>query len=105
MGGGMYLCYVDESGTPEVPGVSRHFVLAGISIPVWHWQTADQEIGAILAKYRLADAEIHTGWLMHWYREQDRIPNFAQMDYVVRAAAVNRERASYPGLCAAGWRM
>jgi hypothetical protein len=33
----MYLCYIDESGTPESSGNTSHFVLAGISIPIWHW--------------------------------------------------------------------
>ena len=45
----MYLCYVDESGTPDIPGNTSHFVLAGISTPVWHWKNCDQEIRAIKA--------------------------------------------------------
>jgi hypothetical protein len=91
----MYLCYIDESGTPEIPGVSSHFVLAGVSIPVWHWNGADRDISAILARYALADAELHTGWMLHSYREQDQIPNFANLDYIARRAEVSRKRAAY----------
>ena len=28
----MQLCYIDESGTPELTGNTSHFVLAGISV-------------------------------------------------------------------------
>ena len=34
----MYLCYIDESGTHEVPGTSSHFVLLGIAIPINKWK-------------------------------------------------------------------
>ncbi len=43
----MYICYVDESGTPDIPCNTSHFVLAGISIPVWHWKRCDSEIETI----------------------------------------------------------
>ena len=29
----MQLCYIDESGTPDVLGNTSHYVLAGISVP------------------------------------------------------------------------
>jgi hypothetical protein len=91
----MYLCYIDESGTSEIPGVSSHFVLAGIAIPVWQWRVADRAVTDVLAQYALAEAELHTGWMLHSYREQQNISNFERMDYVARRAAVNRERAAY----------
>lgn len=59
----MYLCYVDESGTSEVPGNTSHFVLAGISIPIWHWRDADRSVSAVLARYGLAAEEVHTAWI------------------------------------------
>ncbi|MCU7837088.1 MAG: DUF3800 domain-containing protein [gamma proteobacterium symbiont of Taylorina sp.] len=40
----MYLCYIDESGTSSIPGNTSHFVLAGISVPIWHWKTCDKDI-------------------------------------------------------------
>lgn len=91
----MYLCYIDESGTPEVPGVSSHFVLAGVSIPIWHWHDADREVSRILQRYDLVDVELHTGWLLHNYLEQSRIQNFADLSRDARRSAVLRERASY----------
>jgi len=38
----MYLCYVDESGTPDIPGNTSHFVLDGIFTPVWHWKKCER---------------------------------------------------------------
>jgi hypothetical protein len=91
----MYICYIDESGTPEVPGVSSHFVLAGVSIPIWHWRDADREVSAALDPYGLKDTELHTGWMLHSYREQSHINNFPNLERTARRAAVNRERATY----------
>ena len=63
----MYLCYIDESGTPDIPGSTSHFVLAGISIPIWHWRDADREISRIMNRYGLAGEELHTAWLLPGY--------------------------------------
>lgn len=89
----MYLCYIDESGTPELPGNSSHFVLAGLSLPIWHWKDADREIGRILDGYGLADAELHTAWMLRKYLEQLRIPGFEQLNRSQRRAAADRYRA------------
>ena len=47
----MYLCYIDESGTPELPGNSSHFVLACAARqkePGSAWQDEpDRETGAV----------------------------------------------------------
>jgi hypothetical protein len=88
----VYLCYVDESGTSDIPGNSTHFVLAGISIPIWHWRNPDQNISEILARYGLADAEFHTAWILRKYLEQSRIPGFDALNYAQRRAAIERER-------------
>lgn len=88
----MYLCYVDESGTPDIPGNTSHFVLAGISTPVWHWKNCDQEIRAIKARYDLQDSEIHTAWMLRWYLEQDKVANFDSLDYGQRRYQVARIR-------------
>jgi hypothetical protein len=57
----MYLCYVDESGTPEVPGTTSHYILAGLAIPIYKWKVCESEINQIKKKYDLIDAEIHRG--------------------------------------------
>lgn len=91
----MHLCYIDESGTPEVPGVSSHFVLAGVAIPIYHWRAADRDVGRILEQHGLADAEIHTGWLLRAYREQTTVPNFDSLNAAGRRSAATRARAAY----------
>lgn len=88
----VYVCYIDESGTPEVPGNTSHFILAGISIPIWHWHDADREITAVLKKYGLEDEELHTAWLLRSYVEQSHIANFDKLDWTARRSAANRER-------------
>lgn len=88
----MYLCYMDESGTPDIPGNTSHFVLVGLSIPVWHWKTCESEINAIKNRYGLNNAEIHTGWILRLYPEQRHIPNFDSMSRERRAAESEKFR-------------
>ena len=88
----MYLCYIDESGTPDVPGNTSHFVLCGIAIPVWHWRDVEREITQVLHPYGLEHAEFHTAWLIRPYLEQMRIPNLAGMSWSQRRTAIERER-------------
>ncbi len=88
----MYFCYIDESGTPEIPGTSSHYVLCGISIPIDKWKKCDSQIHAIKKKYGLGEAEIHTGWILRSYLEQSKIPDFESMDWTERRSAVLRER-------------
>jgi len=52
----VYICYIDESGTPEVHGNTSHYVLAGLSVPIWHWRTCEDEITAIKNRYALGSA-------------------------------------------------
>lgn len=88
----MYFCYVDESGTPEIPGTSSHYVLCGLSIPINKWKSCDRQIQAIKKKYSLLESEIHTAWILRKYLEQSRIDGFEGMSYADRRAAVQRER-------------
>ena len=88
----MYLCYIDESGTSGIPGNTSHFVLTGISIPIWHWTNCDDEIGAIKRRYDLADAEIHTAWILRKYLEQSKIADFYSLNQPDRKSAVDQYR-------------
>jgi hypothetical protein len=88
----MYLCYIDESGTPDVPGNSSHFVLAGLTVPIWHWRAADAEISGVLNNFGLANEELHTAWLLRKYIEQSQIPDFDRLSWPERRSAVLRKR-------------
>jgi len=88
----MYLCYMDESGISDSPGNTSHFVLAGLSIPIWHWKDCDREIEAIKKKYALEGSEIHVAWMMRPYIEQRRIKGFEGMDYEQRRSQVETYR-------------
>jgi hypothetical protein len=88
----MYFCYIDESGTPEIPGNSSHFILAGLSIPIEYWKNCDSEISLIKKKYSLAEVEIHTAWILRPYLEQNRINNFKALDRNQRIYEVDKLR-------------
>jgi len=80
----MYLCYIDESGTSDIPGNTSHFILAGLSVPIWHWKDCDREIEAIKRNYSLKNLEIHVAWLLRPYLEQTRIADFKSLNYMQR---------------------
>lgn len=90
----MLLCYIDESGTPEVPGNSSHYVLAGLAIPVNKWKEAEQAIQNIKAKYDLKDKEIHTGWILRKYLEQSKIIGFEKLSKDARIYEVRKLRTT-----------
>lgn len=88
----MYLCYIDESGTSDVPGNTSHFILAGISIPIWHWNTCDREIETLKRRIGLEDSEIHVAWMLRKYPEQARIDGFDNLTFDQRRSEVERAR-------------
>ena len=90
----MRLCYIDESGTPDVPGNTSHYVLAGISVPDQYWKSHHRQLEGIKARYDLADAEIHVAWMMRPYVEQMAIPGFDAMTHDQRRSEVQRARTA-----------
>ena len=88
----MYLCYIDESGTSDIPGNTSHFILAGLSIPIWHWKECDREIETIKRKYLLDNSEVHVAWILRPYSEQSRISDFDKLDYRQRRSQVESLR-------------
>lgn len=88
----MYLCYIDESGTSDIPGNTSHFVLAGLSIPIWYWKDCDREVETIKRKYALENSEIHIAWIIRPYLEQTRVKNFESLDYKQRRSQVESLR-------------
>lgn len=89
----MYLCYIDESGTSDIPGTSSHFVLAGLSIPIWKWKYCEKRINTIKKKYKLEGAEIHTSWILRPYAEQSTIEGFESKKYSERRTAIEKYRS------------
>lgn len=90
----MHLCYIDESGTSDIPGNTSHFILAGLSVPIANWRTCDQQIESIKRQYDLTDSEIHVAWILRPYHEQHRIPNFVKLDYNQRRSQVQSIRTA-----------
>ena len=88
----MYFCYVDESGTSDIPGNTSHFILLGIVIPVNKWKKCEEDIIKLKTKYQLEDKEIHTGWLIRKYVEQDKIAGFKSFSFDIRRSKVDTER-------------
>ena len=90
----MFLCYIDKSGTSDIPGNTSHFVLAGLSIPIDRWRDCDAQIESIKHKYQLDNAEIHVAWIMRPYIEQNQIADFMTLDFRQRRSQVERIRKS-----------
>ena len=91
---GMYLCYIDESGTSSIPGNTSHFVLAGLAIPIWHWSNCDENLNSIKQQYSLEGAEIHTAWLLRKYQEQKQIKEFDSLNHDQRRFEARKLRNS-----------
>jgi len=90
----MFLCYLDESGTPDIPGNTSHYVLAGLSIPIKNWKSCDKDVERIKSKYRLTDKEIHAAWILRSYPEQNKIANFQSLTYQDRIQQVSAFRTT-----------
>lgn len=90
----MVFCYIDESGTRDIPGNTSHYVLAGLTIPVTKWKYCEEEVQEIKLKYQLSNAEIHTGWLMWPILEQSKIKDFVKLDWPSRRYEVEKYRNS-----------
>lgn len=88
----MYLCYIDESETSQIPGNTSHFILAGLCVPIEQWKDCDRQIQAIKKRYSIENAEIHTAWMMRKYKEQQSVSDFDSLDYSRRRAEVTRAR-------------
>jgi len=88
----VYFCYIDESGTPNVPGNTSHYILAGLSIPVSSWKKCEKNIAKIKQKYDLANKEVHTAWLARKYIEQAKIINFNNLSFSQRRSEVEKLR-------------
>lgn len=88
----VYFCYIDESGTPEVPGNTSHYVLAGLSVPISYWKKCESTIAKLKKKYNLADCEVHPAWLVRKYLEQSKIANFDSLNYAQRRSEVEKLR-------------
>ena len=90
----MRLCYIDESGTPDIPGNTSHYILAGLSVPDQFWRNHHRQLEAIKARYDLADEEIHVAWMMRPYVEQQTVTGFESMSYHQRRSEVSRARTA-----------
>ena len=88
----MFFLYIDESGTPDIPGNSSHYVLSGLSIPIENWKDCDRQISVIKDKYSLLGAEIHTAWILRSYIEQRKVGGFESLDKDRRIYEVTKLR-------------
>lgn len=84
----MYFLYLDESGTEN----TSHFVLAGIAIQAMTWSEKTSKISQIKKKFRLSGKELHAGWMMRRYVEQEKIDRFEELDDNQRIKAVIEQR-------------
>jgi hypothetical protein len=63
----MYICYLDESGTPELTGSGTQFIYAGFAIPALTWRDKDIQIQTIKDQHFLTNTEICTALISRPY--------------------------------------
>ena len=90
----VYFCYLDESGTPDIPGNTSHYVLSGLAIPINKWKYCDSKINKLKTKFDLGPCEVHTAWIARKYIEQSKISNFEKLSYSDRIYEVEKYRNS-----------
>lgn len=90
----MQICYIDESGTPDIPGNTSHYILAGLSVPDRFWRNHHRQLEAVKHRYGLADGEIHVAWMMRPYVEQQGIAGFDTMPHDQRRSEVRKARTA-----------
>lgn len=90
----VYFCYIDESGVPQIPGNTSHYVLAGLSIPIHQWKFCDSQIEAVKSRFGLSGKEVHTAWIARSYLEQSRVPGFEMLDRPTRVYEVRKQRTA-----------
>ena len=90
----MDLCYLDESGNHAPRSNTTHYVLAGISIPDTHWRDYHRSLEELKARFGLGSSEIHTGWILRPYLEQDSMASFESLGPERRRIEVNRKRSA-----------
>ena len=90
----MHLCYIDESGTPDVPGNTSHYVLAALAFPDRYWKSHHAQLEEIKHRYDLAQTEVHVAWMLRPYIEQQSIPDFDSMTPLKRRSEVLRARTA-----------
>lgn len=88
----MLICYIDESGTPQTPGTTSHYVLAGIAIPIAKWKNYEKAIRKVKSKFGLDGLEIHSAYIPRPIIEQNHIPDFDKLSYEDRRAEVLKLR-------------
>ncbi|MBM3435545.1 MAG: DUF3800 domain-containing protein [Bacteroidetes bacterium] len=88
----MLICYLDESGTPETPGTTSHYILAGIAIPIAKWKNYEGALRKLKSRYALEGKEIHSAYIPRPIIEQNNIPDFEKLTYQERTKAVVKLR-------------
>ena len=91
----MCLCDINESETSDCLGNNSRYVLVGVSLPIWHWRNTDREVEAIEHLYELANAEIHTAWLLRKHLEKSRIMGLEDLGWKERKSEVMSARTNY----------
>ncbi len=88
----LHLCYIDESGTPEIPGTTSHYILAALSIPIRRWKECSNDVESIKRIYALESSEIHVAWVLRNYLEQMSVNEFDKLSFDARRKEISNQR-------------
>jgi hypothetical protein len=93
----VFLLYLDASGTSHLEDVDqKHYVLLGVAVHEGNWFALERRVRALKARYECPGIplELHAADICCSIVEQDRIPDFARMDWPTRRAQVRAYRAT-----------
>jgi hypothetical protein len=90
----MYILYIDPSGVPELEGAPSHYAMVGVCLHEGTWFAFQKRVNGLKRQYALPgkDIELHAKDFAQDYPEQNNIPNFSQLDWWSRRAAVESAR-------------
>ncbi len=95
----MYILYLDESGVPQIhASQTSHYILLGAAIYEGTWFALEKRINDIKSGFALGNPhnlELHAGWLIRPYFEQNRVTDFKTLAHVDRRNAVLAVRADF----------
>ena len=92
----MFLCFVDEPGSPTSRDPKEVYVLAGVVVPASSSRVLEESVDRLKTEYGFERAEVHTAVLYDNYPVQDQIPGFHLLGWSDRIRALGQEWEKAP---------
>ncbi len=92
----VFLLYLDESGVPESHAdQTSHFVVVGLAVHEGTWFALEKQVAGLKRRFGLqgdSEYELHAGWILQRYRDQEEVEQFESLSLQARFDAVQQVR-------------